>query len=141
MGRPGRKKRIRDQNRRAPRKLNRREEYAKYLKSPEWQEIRQIVLERDSYRCLCCGDPANEVHHRSYSPRVMAGRGNNKLASICRRCHSRIHYSNDGEPLGKKDTEKAFKAMVIARADRLLRASAQGRSNRSQECESEHRKV
>lgn len=45
------------------------------------------MLERDGYRCLGCGtDLILVVHHRS--PEAQTTR---RLATLCRRCHPRIH--------------------------------------------------
>lgn len=35
-----------------------------YLKSDEWQRKRYVVFRRDNWRCVYCGAPATEVHHK-----------------------------------------------------------------------------
>lgn len=33
-----------------------------YLKSEEWQRKRYVVLKRDNWRCVYCGERATQVH-------------------------------------------------------------------------------
>lgn len=42
--------------------------YQEYIKSPEWEALRQKVLARDGYRCRHCGKVAVrlEIHHKTY---------------------------------------------------------------------------
>ena len=116
--RPGRKPRNRKPRNTKPSKANRRHEYETYMRSALWQAIRKEVLDRDCYKCLACGDPANEVHHRSYDPEVLEGRDNSKLASICGRCHNRIHYSDENVKLTRSKTEKMLSSMILRHAKR-----------------------
>lgn len=116
--RPGRKSRDRKPRKQKPSKLCRREEYERYMKSPLWQAIRKEVLDRDDHKCMTCGDPANEVHHRSYSPEVMDGRDNSKLTSLCGRCHNRIHYGSDNFKLTRSKTEKLLSSMILRHSKR-----------------------
>ena len=65
--------------------------YSEYLQSPEWQDKRAKVLERDNYTCQGCGAAraAMIVHHLSYQHV-----GNEflfELTSVCERCHKRLH--------------------------------------------------
>ncbi|MFN2282748.1 MAG: DEAD/DEAH box helicase [Anaerolineales bacterium] len=63
---------------------------------PEWEQIRQAVLERDNQRCVYCGKPNSSaplhVHHkmplRSFSSYQEANQLDN-LVSLCPRCHQR----------------------------------------------------
>lgn len=117
--RPGRKSRNRKPRKQKPTKTNRREDYEAYLKSALWQAIRKEVLDRDDHKCLACGDPANEVHHRSYAPAVLEGRDNSQLASICGRCHNRIHYGDGNVKLSKSKTDKILRSMMLRRSLRM----------------------
>lgn len=71
----------------------------KYMKSPEWKEVRARVLERDHHRCRCCGrneDQANlSIHHSTYNNGVLYHEleGNNMdwMVTLCIYCHSSIH--------------------------------------------------
>jgi hypothetical protein len=35
-----------------------------YLKSDAWQRKRYVVFKRDNWRCVYCGAPATQVHHK-----------------------------------------------------------------------------
>ena len=62
-----------------------------YLKSDEWQKKRFVVLMRDNWRCVYCGRPATEVHHRRYA-RINIGTEPIKwLVSVCHPCHRSKH--------------------------------------------------
>jgi hypothetical protein len=65
-------------------------QYAAYLRTPEWQRRRALVLHRAGGTCEgCLSAPATEVHHRIYD-RV----GNEllfDLVAVCRKCHLRAH--------------------------------------------------
>jgi len=89
-------------------RIARRDTYNAYLTSQTWYYLRIKILERDSYRCVCCGKPATQVHHRSYAPKVLAGRANDKLASVCGLCHHRIHFYDDETRVRKCDVDRRF---------------------------------
>lgn len=64
--------------------------YVEYLKSPQWQDIRQRVFERCCGICEGCEkNMATEVHHLTYD-----NVGNEllfELVGVCKSCHDRIH--------------------------------------------------
>jgi 5-methylcytosine-specific restriction endonuclease McrA len=72
--------------------LTRRDYYRDvYLKSDAWQRKRYVVLKRDNWRCVYCGAPADQVHHKRYADNI----GNEPiewLVSICHSCHDDIHH-------------------------------------------------
>lgn len=62
-----------------------------YLKSDEWQRKRYVVLRRDNWRCVYCGERATQVHHKRYA-KINIGREPIKwLESVCKNCHDSIH--------------------------------------------------
>lgn len=67
-------------------------EYTAYLSSPEWRARRQLVLERDDYRCQArlegCTLRAVQVHHVSYEHLHMEPLW--ELQSVCLVCHDTI---------------------------------------------------
>jgi len=66
------------------------EEYQRYLQSPEWQDKRLQVLQRDKYRCVDCGARKRlEVHHTSYA-RIFK-EDLDDLITLCRACHEEEH--------------------------------------------------
>lgn len=73
-------------------------EYQSYIKGKYWKEtVRPAVLERDGYRCVCCGRTPEEanltVHHSTYEILYHEMEGDNmkKLVTLCQYCHKGIH--------------------------------------------------
>ena len=66
------------------------EEYYEYLKSPEWKEKRQLVMDRAGYICEgCLQSRANNVHHKTYAN--IYNEFLFELVALCRQCHESIH--------------------------------------------------
>ena len=61
-----------------------------YYNSPEWQELRQEVICRESGICEKCGiDDIEHIHHKNYKRF-----GNEKLSDLqglCKNCHKEKH--------------------------------------------------
>ena len=57
----------------------------------KWGDIRQIVLERDEYRCANCQSTENlHVHH--IVPLSLGGSNElSNLKTLCKNCHTRLH--------------------------------------------------
>jgi 5-methylcytosine-specific restriction endonuclease McrA len=75
-------------------KRKRRRDYYRneYLKSDAWERKRYVVLKRDNWRCVYCGAPATQVHHKKYA-RMNIGREPIKwLVSVCKSCHDSQHH-------------------------------------------------
>lgn len=67
-----------------------RETYSNGVKN-DWWSIRKKVLERDNYKCVKCGQPAQEVHH--LIPLSKGGTTTlSNLISLCKDCHDRQHF-------------------------------------------------
>lgn len=62
-----------------------------YMRSPQWQAIRRVILHRDRYTCCQCGIDGVplEVHHITYEH--LGHEHYSDLASLCRDCHQSIH--------------------------------------------------
>jgi hypothetical protein len=61
-----------------------------FLRSPEWREMRQRVLNRAGNRCeACLTAPARDVHHVSYRHGKLPPAW--ELRAICRECHEQLH--------------------------------------------------
>jgi len=62
-----------------------------YLKSDEWMRKRYVVLKRDNWRCVYCGAPATQVHHKKYAKRNIGSEPIKWLVSVCNSCHESLH--------------------------------------------------
>jgi hypothetical protein len=68
----------------------RRKDYNAYLNSPDWNKLRNLVLERDNRLCQgCLVAPAEIVHHLTYNDVFYELAF--QLVSLCRACHEKIH--------------------------------------------------
>lgn len=66
--------------------------YEDYLKTPEWQAIRNVTIERANYRCQVCNAAGPlDVHHRTYERRGQEQPGD--VIALCRQCHELFHAS------------------------------------------------
>lgn len=65
-------------------------QYADYLASPKWQNIRRQVLDNAGGICIYCRTrPAVQVHHETYE---RVGHENNEdLSAVCVECHQQLH--------------------------------------------------
>lgn len=72
--------------------LSRRDYYRNvYLKSDAWQRKRFVVLKRDNWKCVYCGQKATEVHHTRYARINIGSEPIEWLVSICSSCHDSLH--------------------------------------------------
>lgn len=62
-----------------------------YLKSDEWKRKRYVVLKRDNWKCVYCGKPATQVHHKRYAKRNIGREPIKWLVSVCDDCHKSRH--------------------------------------------------
>ena len=69
----------------------RRNYYNQYLKSDEWRRKRYVVLKRDNWRCVYCGAPATQVHHKRYAKYNIGREPIDWLVSVCNSCHNSLH--------------------------------------------------
>lgn len=59
---------------------------------PEWETLRQLVLEQDRYRCRICNAYPKEKHVHHIVPISKFGSNHpNNLVTLCYRCHDRVH--------------------------------------------------
>jgi len=65
-------------------------QYALYLRSPEWQHKRQLVLNRDGRKCQVCESREKlEVHHLTYARKYNESLYD--LVTLCETCHEIAH--------------------------------------------------
>jgi len=62
-----------------------------YLKSDAWLRKRYVVLKRDNWRCVFCGDRATQVHHKKYAKYNIGKEPIDWLVSVCKSCHDKQH--------------------------------------------------
>ncbi len=74
-------------------KRSRRRNYYRnvYLKSDAWKRKRYVVLKRDNWKCVYCGKPATQVHHKRYAKKNIGKEPIKWLVSICKPCHDKRH--------------------------------------------------
>jgi len=62
--------------------------YADKLRDPRWQKLRLKVMERDGFRCQCCGDKEStlNVHHLRYTKQPW-DTPMDALETLCEPCH------------------------------------------------------
>ncbi len=69
-----------------------RDEYRRYLQTPEWQAKRDLVLQREQRVCEGCRvAEATEAHHTSYAH--IGEEFLFELVAVCPSCHDRFHES------------------------------------------------
>lgn len=79
----------------AQRSRERREQYASYLRSPQWLARRAKVMKRAGGICEACLErKATQVHHLTYA-RIF-NEPCFDLRAICDPCHDAIHLTEDG---------------------------------------------
>jgi len=67
-----------------------KQRYYEYLNSPEWQEKRLEILERDGFRCVVTGKRDNlHIHHVSYDN--IGQESSIDLVTLCSDAHEIIH--------------------------------------------------
>jgi hypothetical protein len=64
--------------------------YAQKLKDPRWQRLRLKAMERDGFKCMCCGatDKTLNVNHLEYVGEPWEC-DLDKLETLCEPCHRR----------------------------------------------------
>jgi len=87
---------LKDKQREQRRKQRRTFYRDDYLKSDDWQRKRAVVLKRDKRRCVYCGAPASQVHHKRYAPRNIGREPIEWLVSVCDGCHRKQQRFDNG---------------------------------------------
>jgi len=62
-----------------------------YLNSDAWKRKRYVVLKRDNWKCVFCGKPATQVHHKRYAKYNIGKEPIKWLVSVCKSCHEAQH--------------------------------------------------
>jgi 5-methylcytosine-specific restriction endonuclease McrA len=70
------------------------------LEPRQYEDLRERVLRRDSWRCQFCGAMKSlEVHHQKFRSRSGEDMEENLIA-LCASCHSLIHSSSGSSTIG-----------------------------------------
>ena len=75
--------------------------YEAYRCSALWRGVRAKVLAVNPF-CYVCNGNAAEVHHAKYRKIDLEGRCLNFLYPVCRGCHGKFEFRNDGAKLSPK---------------------------------------
>lgn len=71
--------------------------YRDYLNGDLWARIRGGVLNRAKFKCSCCGNEANQVHHQKYTRENLSGASIKFMVAICGTCHNGIEFGGKGK--------------------------------------------
>ncbi len=66
-------------------------EYHSHLRSEYWREVRRQVWRRDKGKCVVCGEPGQDIHHRDYSFKFREMDGLHTVELRCEVCHAEAH--------------------------------------------------
>jgi hypothetical protein len=67
-------------------------EYLKFLKTPYWNEVKTIVLDRDGHKCTKCNSTKFlHVHHTTYRHHFNEKDHIEDLITLCDMCHKKEH--------------------------------------------------
>ncbi len=82
--------------------MSRKSEYAKFLETGFWKEIRILCFNRDQWTCQCCGTTGGKrgvralhAHHRFYRPDWFDTQLDD-LVTLCLTCHEKAHAGDFG---------------------------------------------
>jgi len=93
--------------------------YREYLDSDLWRTIRCRVYRNKGGFCRICKAPATEIHHNTYTRRVMGGADIGPLHPLCRSCHKSLEFAGNGRKRWPKEVRRQFRlARRAARKDR-----------------------
>jgi 5-methylcytosine-specific restriction endonuclease McrA len=71
---------------------DKRKIYYDYLKSSEWNNVRNLILERDEHKCIRCKSTYNlQAHHTTYQNIFNESKHLEDLVTLCFDCHKKEH--------------------------------------------------
>lgn len=76
--------------------------YSELLQTPEWDEKRKEILQRDNYTCQECGikDVILQVHHHYYHYGLLPWEYEDSVyITLCVPCHEREEYNKNFDQL------------------------------------------
>jgi len=70
--------------------------YERFLKTKYWKHVKEIILDRDNYKCIRCGNINNlHVHHTTYKNHYNEHKHLSDLITLCSDCHKKEHNKKD----------------------------------------------
>lgn len=72
--------------------------YIEQLRHPNWQRKRLEIMERDGFKCVCCGDAETtlNVHHKTYLKGRLAWEyDDDNFETVCEPCHAENHREKE----------------------------------------------
>jgi len=87
------------------------------LRDPRWQKMRLLIMHRDKFTCLGCGDDKTtlNVHHRHYRPGAAPWEYEPEdLITLCENCHHAEHFPSRKEIIiTAEDKATAIAKLVV----------------------------
>lgn len=96
-------------------------DYAAYLRSDLWRDIRRRVLEEKGSKCFTCGSQAKALHHLRYHHDDLCGNTLENIVPVCDCCHHEFEFT-----LSDKATVSEAKAAYQKKREVYLAQNAQG---------------
>jgi 5-methylcytosine-specific restriction endonuclease McrA len=102
--------------------------YQDYLRSPIWRFVRGLVMKRCRGQCESCRiNRASQVHHTSYSVKVLLGHKLKRLVGVCDMCHEMAHETELDPTVRKERRRQRHELSELERSYRRVGALGQPR--------------
>ncbi|MGM9544647.1 MAG: RNA-guided endonuclease IscB [Romboutsia timonensis] len=86
-----------------------------------YYNVRQYVLHRDRYKCVCCGANKNvKLHVHHLESRKVGGNAPDNLLTLCESCHKAYHAGRLNLPLRKRKLKPTRDAIFMGIMRRTL---------------------
>lgn len=86
--------------------------HREYLQSPVWKAKRLEALQHHGATCRRCGEPGNDVHHKTYA-RTGGSELMDDLEVLCRECHEAHHQFH--RSCGNRKKDGSVSRLMLAR--------------------------
>lgn len=114
--------------------------YAHYLSSDLWAQIRVRAFALHGHTCKLCPDPAACLHHLGYGRAILLGERLSSIVPLCHGCHKQVEFDKRGHKRTVLQAHTAYVRMLkkvkrIARRDKLTKKERrERRQQRSLRC-------
>ncbi len=86
--------------------------YQHYLQSKLWARLRSSAFMLARGKCKLCGSRPDVIHHVSYSRDTLLGNEMDNLAAVCRACHKKVEFADDGSKRSLADAQAVFNSLL-----------------------------